>query len=162
VLGAIGAVPNTEWLRDSELTLHGGCVACDERCFALGDEDVVAVGDVAAWPHPQAGGITAIEHWTNARDMARAGAANLLRGREAAVGYEPIPSFWSDQYDVKIKSLGFLRRATSFVVVEEDAERRRLVVEARRGEELVGVVLFNRNRAVAEYQQRLALAASAA
>jgi NADPH-dependent 2,4-dienoyl-CoA reductase/sulfur reductase-like enzyme len=117
---------------------------------------------VAAWPHPQAGGLTAVEHWTNARDMARAGACNLLVGREAAAPYEPIPSFWSDQYDVKIKSLGFLRQATSFAVVEEDTDRRRLVVEALRGEQLVGVILFNRNRALVDYQQRLELAASPA
>jgi NADPH-dependent 2,4-dienoyl-CoA reductase/sulfur reductase-like enzyme len=162
VLVAVGAVPNTEWLESSALTLHNGSVVCDEQCFAAGADNIVAVGDVAAWPHPQAGGLTAVEHWTNARDMARAGACNLLVGREAAARYEPIPSFWSDQYDVKIKSLGFLRQATSFAVVEEDTDRRRLVVEALRGEQLVGVILFNRNRALVDYQQRLELAASPA
>jgi len=161
VLVAIGSAPNTTWLESSGLTLDRGCVLCDEQCFADGRDDVVAAGDVAAWPHPAAGGITAIEHWTNARDMARVAAANLLAGRSSSTAYAPIPSFWSDQYDVKVKSLGFLRQATAFDVVEEDTERRRLVVEASRDGELIGVILFNRNRALMEYTKRLRASAVA-
>ncbi|MGE4426834.1 MAG: NAD(P)/FAD-dependent oxidoreductase [Solirubrobacteraceae bacterium] len=157
-LVAVGSSANTEWLMGSGVALQDGAVVCDEGCFAVGFEDVVAVGDVAAWPQGGVavhGRVGAVEHWTNARDMARQGAANLLRGRAVAEPYQPVPSFWSDQYDVKIKSLGFLRSATRFAVVEEDPDRDRLVVEALRGDELVGVVLFNRNRLVASYQQRL-------
>jgi NADPH-dependent 2,4-dienoyl-CoA reductase/sulfur reductase-like enzyme len=161
VLVAVGAAPNTEWLQDSGLEFHQGCVRCDEHCFAVGADGVVAVGDMAAWPHPQAEGLVAVEHWTNARDMARAGAANLLARPEDRTPYVPVPSFWSDQYDVKIKSLGFLKFATSFDVVEDDPAQHRLVVEAHKDGDLVGVVLFNRNRLTADYQRMLSGSAAA-
>ena len=67
-----------------------------------------------------------------------------------------MPTFWSDQYDVKIKSAGLLSAADSFTVIEEDPERPSLVVEAHRGDELVGAVVFNRNRTIIEYQRQLA------
>jgi NADPH-dependent 2,4-dienoyl-CoA reductase/sulfur reductase-like enzyme len=162
VLVAVGAAPNMEWLEGSGLEFHKGCVRCDEHCFAVGAEDVVAVGDIAAWPHPAAGDLVAIEHWTNARDMARAGAANLLAEPGDRAPYVPVPSVWSDQYDVKIKTLGFLSLATAFDVVEDEPADHRLVVEAHNDGELVGVVLFNRNRLQADYQRKLKSALAAA
>jgi NADPH-dependent 2,4-dienoyl-CoA reductase/sulfur reductase-like enzyme len=161
VLVAVGAVPNTEWLDGAGFELHQGCVRCDEYCLATGADDVAAAGDAAAWPHPVAGDLVAIEHWTNARDMARAAMANLLAEPGDRKPYVPVTSFWSDQYDLKIKSLGFLKSASCFEVIEDDPEHHRLVVEAYRDGELIGVVLFNRNRLQADYQRKLHAAAAA-
>jgi NADPH-dependent 2,4-dienoyl-CoA reductase/sulfur reductase-like enzyme len=160
VLVAVGAVPNSEWLIGSGIELLAGAVVCDEFCFAVGTdgssiENVVAVGDVAAWRHPHAAGPVSIEHWTNARDMAAAAAANLLAEPGGRTPFTSVPTFWSDQYDVKIKSAGFLRAATSFTVVEEDPDKPSLVVEAHRGGELVGAIVFNKNRAIIGYQRKL-------
>jgi 3-phenylpropionate/trans-cinnamate dioxygenase ferredoxin reductase subunit len=155
VLVAVGSVPNTEWLAGSGLTLERGCVRCDEHCLADGADGVVAVGDVATWPHPGAGGLAALEHWTNARDMARAGAHNLLSGPGDRTPYAPVPTFWSEQHGVKLKSVGFLGQATSHAVVEDDPEHGRFVVEALHEDRLVGAVMFNRNRLYAGYQRRL-------
>jgi 3-phenylpropionate/trans-cinnamate dioxygenase ferredoxin reductase subunit len=156
VLLALGSVPNSEWLAGSGLTLHKGTVVCDEHCMAVGVEDVAAAGDIAAYPHPGADGPIWIEHWSNARDMGASAAANLLRGGDARAPFVAVPTFWSDQYDVKIKSAGLLSAADSFTVIEEDPERPSLVVEAHRGDELVGAVVFNRNRTIIGYQRQLA------
>src|SRR4051794_32960280 len=78
VLVALGAIPNTDWLRDSGLQLQPG-VVCDETLAALGAEDVFCAGDIAAWPHPLADGeIVRIEHWTVAAEQGTAAGRNLV------------------------------------------------------------------------------------
>jgi NADPH-dependent 2,4-dienoyl-CoA reductase/sulfur reductase-like enzyme len=156
VLLALGSQPNSEWLEDSGLELLNGAVLCDEHCLAIGTDDIVAVGDIAAYPHRDAPAAVCVEHWTNARDMAATAARNLLARRAAREPFVAIPTFWSDQYDVKIKSAGFLALADSYVVVEDDPSRPALVVEARRNGTLVGAIVFNRNRTVIKYQRMLA------
>lgn len=164
VLVAVGSVPNSGWLAGSGLRLAAGTVAVDEYCLALRADgtavgNVVAAGDIAAWPHPHAaatGGSACVEHWTNARDMASAGAASLLAVDGDRVRLRSVPTFWSDQYDVKIKSAGLLRAANRYTVVEEDPARPSLVVEAYRDSDLVGAIVFNRNRTIIDYQRKLA------
>jgi NADPH-dependent 2,4-dienoyl-CoA reductase/sulfur reductase-like enzyme len=153
VLIAIGTLPNSEWLESSGLELVNGAVRCDVHCFAA--ENVVAAGDVAAWPHPHAEDVVCVEHWAIARDMGARAAGNLIGEKQP---FAPVPTFWSDQYDVKIKSAGLLSAADRFVIVEEDPERPSLVAEARRGDQLVGAVVFNKNKSIIGYQRQLAAA----
>ena len=161
VLVAVGSQPNSEWLEDSGLRrLSSGAVVCDEYCFAVGTENVVVVGDVAAWPHRHGDGPVCIEHWTNARDMAAVGAANLIADPGEREPLRAVPTFWSDQYNVKIKSAGYLGAANRYVVVNEDPQRPSLAVEAYRGDELVGAIVFNKNRTIIDYQRRLAAASA--
>jgi NADPH-dependent 2,4-dienoyl-CoA reductase/sulfur reductase-like enzyme len=122
----------------------------------VGTDNVVAAGDIAAWPHPGVDGHVWIEHWTNARDMAPVAARNLVAKPDERKTYAPVPTFWSDQYHVKMKSAGFLDQADSFEVVDEDVERPSLVVEAKRDGELIGAVVFNKNRRIIEYTRKLA------
>lgn len=155
VLLAVGSVPNTDWLRESGLGSHRGAVLCDEYCFASGAENIVAAGDVAAWPHPAVGAPVSIEHWTNARDMGAAAATNLIARPGDRAPFVPVPTFWSDQYDVKIRSAGFVQHADSFTVVEDDPQARSLVVEAHSHGRLIGALTFNRVRQIVEYQREL-------
>ncbi|MCW2952014.1 MAG: ferredoxin reductase [Conexibacter sp.] len=155
VLLALGSVPNSEWLDGSGLELFAGAVCCDEHCFALGAEDVVAAGDIAAFPYPGVPEPVWVEHWSNAREMAERAAVNLLAAPRERRPYVPIPTFWSNQYDLQIKAAGLLRAANRFVTVEEDAARPALVIEAYRDDQLVGAIVVNRNRAFVDYQRRL-------
>jgi NADPH-dependent 2,4-dienoyl-CoA reductase/sulfur reductase-like enzyme len=90
--------------------------------------------------------------------MGAAAALNLLRSPDTRAPFAAVPTFWSDQYDVKIKSAGLLSSADRFTVIEEDPERPALVAEAYRGDELIGAVVFNRNRTIIGYQRQLAQA----
>ena len=156
VLIALGAMPNTEWLQGSGLALHDGNVLCDSRCFAAGHHDIVAAGDVAAWPHPQAdGSLVRVEHWTNASDMARRAVRNLLDPGQSE-DYASVPSFWSDQYDVKIKSAGIWSLATQVTVVEEDPATGVLVAEGACDQGLVGALVVNKNKSFIAYKRLLA------
>ena len=104
VVTAVGCRPGTEWLEGSGLTLLGGVVV-DERCRA-GSPDVVAVGDVAAFPTGD-GRFCRTPHWDSAVGQARAGAAALLHG-DAAEPYVPRPYFWTEAFGLAVKLAGTL------------------------------------------------------
>jgi NADPH-dependent 2,4-dienoyl-CoA reductase/sulfur reductase-like enzyme len=160
VLVGLGAQPNTEWLEGSGLRLRAGAVLCDEHCLAVGTTDVVAAGDVAAWPYPTAGAVLRVEHWTNGAEMAMRAATNLLAAPHERTPHAPVFTFWSDQYDVKIRVAGLPGRAASLSVVQADPDRGLLVVEGRREGRLVGAVTFNSSRDHLRHCRELAAAAA--
>jgi NADPH-dependent 2,4-dienoyl-CoA reductase/sulfur reductase-like enzyme len=144
-VAALGAIPNTEWLRDSGLTLQPG-VVCDECLQA--EAHVWCAGDAAAWPHPLADGeLIRIEHWTNAAEQGAAAARNLLGERTP---YRAVPYFWSDQYDVKIQAAGLPHRAERFEYSEPD------VALGHRGDRVVAAVTFNAPRKLMQHRRQLA------
>jgi NADPH-dependent 2,4-dienoyl-CoA reductase/sulfur reductase-like enzyme len=158
VLLSLGSMPNTEWLQGSGLTIEQGAVKVDEYLTAVGTntDNVAAAGDIALYPHPGSPGEpVCIEHWSNARDMGAIAAKNLIVPAAQREIFVAVPTFWSDQYDVKIKSAGLLKLADNWKVVEEDPERPSLLVEAYRGDDLVGAIVFNKNRSIIQYTRNL-------
>ncbi|GGP54803.1 ferredoxin reductase [Saccharothrix coeruleofusca] len=158
VVLALGAVPNTGWLRGSGLDVVGG-VACDRfgRVRTTRGRflpDVVAAGDVCRVPEPLAGGALVNQgHWTSAAEQARTAAATLLHGPGPL---EPrVPSFWSDQYDLRIRSVGLPHLADGQQVLELDPRGRRAEVLHHRGGELVGAVTVNRTGRLAAHRRTL-------
>ncbi len=106
VVVGIGAIPNTEWLEGSGLTIDNG-VVCDATCLA--GPGIVAAGDVARWPNNRFGGeLTRVEQWDNALDQGAYAARRLLAeaAGESVEPFMPVPWFWSDQYDRKIQLAG--------------------------------------------------------
>jgi NADPH-dependent 2,4-dienoyl-CoA reductase/sulfur reductase-like enzyme len=156
VVAALGAVPNVGWLEGSGLGLGGG-VTVDRYCFADAKRRVVAVGDVAVFPHPLARDLVSIRHWSNAVEQAAVAAGNLLAdGMDELVPYEPVPSFWSDQYDVKIQSVGFPHLADPEPEIDGSLDELRFVAVAMRDRGLVGAVGFNRAGKIARFRRSLA------
>ncbi len=152
VVIGIGVTPTTDWLAGSGVPVDDGVVT-DPRLFAA--DGVVAAGDVARWQDATSGEYRRIEHWTNAAEQAVVAARNLLAGPDAAVGYEPVPYFWSDQYDVKIQVLGDPRPDDTVVVVDGSVDERRFVALYGRGGMLRAVVGFNRPRQLMAYRPLL-------
>lgn len=149
----IGAVPNVDWLVSSGLDLDNGVVCgADLRASAPG---VVAAGDVARWPNPAYGGRTMrVEHWTHAATSGAAAARTLLQP-EVRRPFSAIPTFWSDQYDVKIQSLGLPVLADEPPLLRGSMRERQLVAEYTRQGRLVGAVTVNMTRELTSYRQRL-------
>lgn len=144
----VGATPSTAWLEGSGLQIRDG-VECDARLRAIGASDVVAVGDVARWPNPTFDDrAMRVEHWTHAAESAAAGARALLHGDDAPV-FAPAPTFWSDQYDVRIQSIGLPALADECVITERDVDGHRLVAAYGHAGRLVGAVAFNAPSALA-------------
>jgi 3-phenylpropionate/trans-cinnamate dioxygenase ferredoxin reductase subunit len=151
---ALGAIPNTDWLVESGLELQPG-VVCDATLAARDAEHVFAAGDAAAWPHPMAdGGVIRIEHWTNAAEQGAAAARNLLAAPADRTPYEAVPYFWTDQYDLKVQSVGLPARAERTTVLEQDGER--LVLGGERGGRLIAAIAFNAPRRLPFYRGQLA------
>jgi len=156
VVVGLGAIPNTEWLAGSGLELNPG-IACDATLTALGSPDILAAGDIVSWPHPLADGdAVRIEHWTVAAEQGQLVGRNVLEGPGEREPYDAPPYFWSDQYDVKIQSLGFPARGERTQLVESSPDQRRRVYAADRDGRLVGVIAINAARRLGHY--RLALA----
>ncbi|WP_040792787.1 NAD(P)/FAD-dependent oxidoreductase [Nocardia paucivorans] len=123
VVVGVGSRPVIDWLEGSGIELAapalGGGVLTDEvgRTSVAG---VWAVGDVAAWRYPS-GEWRRVEHWTNAGEQAKLLTCALL-------GVEPpsapqVRYFWSDQYDVKIQSLGAPRPDDDVRIVADDGRK---------------------------------------
>jgi 3-phenylpropionate/trans-cinnamate dioxygenase ferredoxin reductase subunit len=155
VVVAIGAVPHVDWLEGSGATLVDGLV-CDETLAAVGLPNVVAAGDVARWPHPALGGdLLRLEHWTNAAEQARAAARRLLNGPGAA--FSAVPSFWSDQFGIRLQGVGLPGLADEATVVSGEPEGDVFVAEYRRGGVLVGAIAAGAPAALVPYRQKLAM-----
>ncbi len=167
VVESIGSHPNVEWLAGTGLDLSDG-VLCDARLRVEGRPDLVAVGDVARFPNPRYDDVPRrVEHWSMPTDTAKYAAGTLIRGLTSEpddrAPFAPLPSFWSDQFDLRIQSFGSPSIADSAAVVAGTAEPSALpdgvVVHYHRGEALVGVVLVNPDAATMREQRRTADAA---
>ena len=146
VVVGIGVVPNTEWLEGSGLALDDG-VVCDAAGLAA--PGVAAAGDVARWPNRRFGEAMRVEHWDNAAAQGAHSARALLG---AAEPYEPVPWFWSDQYDRKIQLAGHVRPDDEVRVVAGSVAERRFAALYGRGGRLMGALGFNRPRHVMRYR----------
>ncbi len=103
VVVGIGVAPATDWLAGSGLALDDGIVVDETLLAAPG---VTAAGDAARWPSQRYGQPLRIEHWDTAVQMGQAAARRLLTGDGPAEAFDPLPAFWSDQYDCKLQIAG--------------------------------------------------------
>jgi NADPH-dependent 2,4-dienoyl-CoA reductase/sulfur reductase-like enzyme len=153
VVVGIGVAPNTDWLEGSGLTLDNG-VVCDETLLAA--PGVVAAGDVARWPNPRFGELMRLEHWTNAADQGVAAARRLLHGDGPdAPAYDPVPFVWSDQYDLKIQSVGHFSGDDEMHVVHGTLAEHRFTAIFGRNGRLVGALGFGMPAKVMQYRRQI-------
>ncbi|MDT0276364.1 NAD(P)/FAD-dependent oxidoreductase [Blastococcus goldschmidtiae] len=136
VVGALGATPAIDWLRDSGIALSDG-VLCD-RSLRANAPGVVAAGDVARWFNPLFDEDMRVEQWTNAVDQGRH-AARVLLGAPGA--YAPVPYFWSDQFDARMRFVGRANGAEQ-VHVESVTDDSLVAVFGRNGVQ-VGALCVN-------------------
>lgn len=87
----------------------GGGIAVDAS-LRTSDPHIFAAGDVANVAHPLFGIRLRVEHWANALNSGPA-AARAMLGQE--VGYDRVPYFFSDQYDLGLEYWAGRRRAVT-------------------------------------------------
>jgi 3-phenylpropionate/trans-cinnamate dioxygenase ferredoxin reductase subunit len=109
VVVGIGVLPNDDLARDAGLKIENG-IAVDEH-GRTSDPDIFAAGDCASFPWQ--GVRTRLESVQNAIEQAEHAAAAMLG---PVAHYNPVPWFWSDQYEVKLQIAG-LNRGYDQVVV---------------------------------------------
>jgi len=155
VVVAIGVCPTTRWLNNSGLRLDDG-VVCDESLAALGQDRIVVAGDVARWPHRLFDGrFVRVEHWSNAVEQGVHAARTLLTGSAAAPAFVAVPSFWSDQFGVRLQSVGLPHLADSSAIVEGSLQERRFVALHTDRDRVVGAVAIDMPGALAATKARI-------
>jgi 3-phenylpropionate/trans-cinnamate dioxygenase ferredoxin reductase component len=167
VVEALGSRCNVGWLEGNGLDLSDG-VLVDAALRPLRDgapvDGVAAVGDIARFPNVRFDDRAhRVEHWSLPTDTGRRAGA-VLAAYLAGDGYddvvatrwEVLPSFWSDQYDVRLQSFGMpgLADADGIRLLEGDL-RGECVVGYHRGDELVGVVGLGMLKNVMAYRTRV-------
>ena len=140
VVVGIGIVPNDELARDAGLSVDNGIVV-DERC-CTSDPDIFAAGDVTNQPTARLRRRTRLKSWQNAQDQAMVAAKSAI-GVEAR--YDPLPWFWSDQYDANIQILG-LPREWPGAIVRGDATQKAFSLFYLEDEVIKAVVAVNAAR----------------
>ncbi|MCS7051721.1 MAG: FAD-dependent oxidoreductase, partial [Thermomicrobium sp.] len=125
---------------EGALQLEDGVVV-DETC-AASVPGVWAAGDVARWWHPTLQRSVRIEHYDNALAQG-ATVARAVAGRPEV--YAPVPSFWSDQYDLTIQQYGYPVEWDE-VVVRGDLEAAAFTAFYLVGGRVYGAVIVGRPR----------------
>ena len=116
VLVSVGAKPNDELASAAGLTVNDGIVV--DGGTRTSAPDIYAAGDCTRFPSRRYGRMVRLESVQNAIDQGRAAALAMLG---EAQDYDPVPWFWSDQYDAKLQIAG-LSEGYDRIAIEHSSE----------------------------------------
>ena len=168
VVVAIGSLPNTEWLEGSGIDISNG-VLVDGGLRAVSSngtvvENIFAVGDVARYVNPLFDQVPRrVEHWNLPTETGkRAGLilGKYLNGESVAEilaePFAPLPSFWSDQYDMHMLAFGmtYLADRSELVAGEISGE---CVFEYFKNDKLVGVCGIGMRPTIQSYRTKFSV-----
>ncbi|MEM9840534.1 MAG: FAD-dependent oxidoreductase, partial [Pseudomonadota bacterium] len=137
VLVGIGAFACIDIAEEAGLECSGGIVV-DEHARTA-DPHIYAAGDCTIFPSARYGRRLRLESVPNAIEQAKAAGANMAGGSAL---YDPLPWFWSDQYDVKLQTVGLAAQDGTFVT-RGDPEAKRFSLWCFDKGELVAVDAVN-------------------
>jgi NADPH-dependent 2,4-dienoyl-CoA reductase/sulfur reductase-like enzyme len=144
----VGTVPATVWLAGSGLDEKG--VLTDTSC-RTGLPGVFAAGDASIPFDPRFGAHARTEHW-DAAAWQGAAAAKAMLGEQP--GTPPLPSFWSDQYGLRVQYVGHARHADAVSVEGDPAGRDFEAVFTRAGAPIAGLAV-GRARAIPALKKQI-------
>ena len=148
VLVGIGTQPATAWLAGSGLGTAGVEVDAAGRTGLPG---VFAAGDAAIPFDHRFGAHARTEHW-DAAAWQGAAAAKMMLGENP--GPPPLPSFWSDQYGVRIQCVGHPHHGEAVALEGDPAGRDFEAVFVRGGAPIAGMTV-GRPRSIPALRKRI-------
>ncbi|HET6569860.1 MAG TPA: FAD-dependent oxidoreductase [Solirubrobacterales bacterium] len=148
VVVGVGTVPATGWLAGSGLEQSG---VPTDTAGRTGLPGVFAAGDASIPFEPRFGAHARTEHW-DAAAWQGAAAAKAMLGEYP--GTPPLPSFWSDQYGLRIQYVGHAHRADSVVFDGDPATRDFEAVFTQSGLPVAGLTV-GRPRAIPALRKRI-------
>jgi 3-phenylpropionate/trans-cinnamate dioxygenase ferredoxin reductase subunit len=150
VLLAIGAQANDDLGRGAGLACRDGILV--DTLARTSAPGVYAVGDCTRFPSGRFGRQIRLESVQNAIDQAKTAAGAILGTPRP---YDPVPWFWSDQYEIKLQMAGLFDGYDGAELVGERATPR-FSVEYRRQGRLIAVDAVNDARAHMMSRRRIA------
>ncbi len=150
VLVAAGARANDDLAVAAGLPCQDGILVDEEARTA--SADVYAIGDCTRFPSRRYGRRLRLECVQNAIDQAKAAAGSMLGNPQR---YDPVPWFWSDQYDLKLQIAGLAEDHDEAAIVGDPGTARFSVDYRRRGR-LIAVDAVNDARAHMLARKRIA------
>jgi 3-phenylpropionate/trans-cinnamate dioxygenase ferredoxin reductase subunit len=150
VLVATGARANDEIARAAGIACEDGILVDEEARTST--PGIYAIGDCTRFPSRRYGRRLRLESVQNAIDQAKAAAGSMLGAPQP---YDPVPWFWSDQYDLKLQMAG-LSDGYDDVAIVGDVAAKRFSVEYRRAGRLIAVDAVNDARAHMLSRRRIA------
>lgn len=158
VVVGIGVSPAASWIGDPAVAVDDGVLV--DATLRSSADDVFAAGDVA---RVTTGDDTRrVEHWTTAVEHGRLAGRNMVVATDERDELDEVPSFWSDQYDAKIRAAGTIDDPIHVQVVEHSADPLKLVALATDGQDvLTGIITIGRASALAKCRPLLGRPGSA-
>ncbi|HLN11307.1 MAG TPA: FAD-dependent oxidoreductase [Xanthobacteraceae bacterium] len=150
VIVATGARANDDLAAAAGIRCDDGIVV-DEFARA-GSPGIYAVGDCSRFPSARYQRRLRLESVQNAIDQAKAAAASIVGTPQR---YDPVPWFWSDQYESKLQIAGLADGYERDDMIG-DAGGARFSVEYRKAERLIAVDAVNDARAHMLSRRRIA------
>lgn len=148
VVVGVGTAPATAWLAGSGLDERGVRVDTAGRTTLPG---VFAAGDASVPFDPRFGAHARTEHW-DAAAWQGAAVAKAMLGEYP--GTPPLPSFWSDQYGLRVQCVGHPHRGDE-VVLEGDPGARDFEAVFSRGGVPVAGLAVGRPRSIPALRKRI-------
>ena len=173
LIESIGSLPNTEFLEGNDIDIDSG-VHVNSALHALRKDgtpwsNVFAIGDVARFPIPQFDPTTRrVEHWNIPTEMARKVGKQVAlqlgddveaHAAEVAKNFAPIPSFWSDQFEVSLLAYGLLDQGQEVRLLEGEAGGD-CIYGYFKGDDMVGVCGIGMRSKVMGYRNKVGLTVS--
>lgn len=166
---AVGSVANVEWLEGNDLDLTNGVLVDPTLRAVCNDgstlDDLFVVGDIARFPYTH-NSLPArrIEHWNipieSARRVGREISHHVKPGSvldyELGERFNPVPSFWSDQFSISILSYGEPKLADEVFMIEGSLDSE-FVFGYRRNGNFVGVAGIGMRREVNKLRSEIRL-----
>lgn len=140
VLVAVGAEPNDRLAEEAGLEVDNGILV--DGCGQTSDPDIFAAGDCTRFYSGRYQRSVRMESVQNAIDQAKTVAQALL-GQE--VDYDPLPWFWSDQYEIKLQIAGLSEGYDDTRLVGEPGDSKFYVAYLKNGQ-LIAVDSINSPR----------------
>lgn len=150
VLMAVGARPNDDLARSAGLACQDGVVVDEHGRTA--DPAIYAAGDCTRFPSRRYGRALRLECVQNAIDQAKAVAAAIVGKPQL---YDPVPWFWSDQYELKLQMAG-LSEGYDDARTVGDVSAAHFSIEYRKDGRLIAVDAVNDGRAYMGGRKRIA------
>jgi 3-phenylpropionate/trans-cinnamate dioxygenase ferredoxin reductase subunit len=148
VIVGVGIRPSIAWLQASGIRTDRA-ILTDSLC-RTSLPGVFAAGDCAQWWSNRYGAQVHVEHWDTAGKHGAAAARSALG---MGSPFDPIPFFWSDQYNVKYQWAGYAPKWDRVDISGDGPEE--FTARYLLADRLVGAFVANRPKEFAELRRSL-------